>query len=91
MPFIAPTDPRPVRAKVYVAGINIAQYGTEVVMRPVTRGDDNKQWSAATPSGEIKLQIANKVAADNFAPGQEWYLDMIPVPAESVGQEGMGD
>jgi hypothetical protein len=35
------------------------------------------------------MTVANEAAADQFAPGQEWYLDMIPVAAEKVGAEGM--
>lgn len=29
----------------------------DVVLRPATRGEANKQWASATPSGEIKLVI----------------------------------
>jgi hypothetical protein len=55
-----------VKAKFYVAQVN--QYasmsgwanpapGGEIVLRPVTRGEDNAEWASATPSGEIKMTI----------------------------------
>lgn len=91
MPFAAPDNPKPVRAKFYVSGIEISTYATTIKMQPVTRGEDNKQWSAATPSGELRMQVKNEAASDQFAPGQEWYLDFTPVPVERVGQEGMGE
>lgn len=55
-----------VKAKFYIAQVN--QYATssgwaepaprgEVIMRPVTRGEDNKEWASATPSGEFKMTV----------------------------------
>lgn len=91
MPFSEPTDPiRPVRAKMYVSGLDFTTWGTTVKLQAVTRGEDNKQWAAATPSGTLTLQIKNQGAADQFAPGQEWFIDMVPIPAEQKDQEGMG-
>lgn len=89
MPFTAPDQPRPVRAKMYVTELAYTQWGTTVKLRAVSRGDDNKEWAAATPNGELSLTIKNQGAADQFAPDQEWFVDLIPVPAEHVGAEGM--
>lgn len=89
MPFVAPENPRPTRAKMYVSGITLTSWGTTVKLSVVTRGEDNKAWSAATPVGELSLQIKNEQAADQFAPGQEWFVDLTPVPADRVGTEGM--
>lgn len=89
MPFIQPEDPRPVRAKFYVHAVEITTYGTIVKMRPVTRGEDNKEWSAATPSGELSMTISNEVAAESFGPGQEWALTFTPIQPDQVGKEGM--
>lgn len=91
MPFTVPTNPSPVRAKVYVSELGYTQWGTKVVLQPVTRGEDNKAWAAATPSGRIELTIKNESAADQFAPGQEWFVDLIPVPVDQAGREGMGE
>lgn len=89
MPFTPPENPRPVRAKFYVTGIELQSWGTSVKMAPVTRGEDNKEWSAATPSGQLTMMVANDAAAEQFAPGQEWFVDFTPVPVEKVGTEGM--
>lgn len=29
----------------------------EVVMRPCVRGEENKEWASATPSGEFKMVV----------------------------------
>lgn len=88
MPFTEPDNPTPVKAKFYVSEIAFRQWGTEVKMQPVSRGDDNKEWSAATPSGSLAMTIKNELAVAQFAPGQEWYLTFDPVPKDQVGQEG---
>ncbi|HMM95305.1 hypothetical protein [Phycicoccus sp.] len=58
-----------VRAKFYVAQSTRYAHGTsrpgyadpapfgEVILRPVTRGEDNKEWASSTPSGEIKMTV----------------------------------
>ena len=55
------------------------------------RGEDNKKWAAATPSGEMKLSIKNELALDFFRDmlGKEFYIDIVPVPEALQGQEGM--
>lgn len=42
----------------------------QVVMWPVTRGEENKQWASATPSGKIELTIGNPEAA-------AWFESML--------------
>lgn len=75
-----------VRAKFYVSGVKLTTWGTTVELNPVTRGEDNKTWSAATPTGSITMGIKNEVAAERFAPGQEWFVTFSPAP---MGKEGM--
>lgn len=78
-----------VRAKFYVYAVELTTWGSaNVKLRVVSRGEDNKQWSAATPTGEITMGIKNALAAERFAPGQEWYVDFTPAPKD---QEGMGE
>ena len=77
-----------VRAKFYVSEVALTSWGCRVTLNVVTRGEDNKAWSAATPSGQITMQIKNDIAAEQFAPGQEWFVDFRPAP---TGVEGMGD
>lgn len=43
---------------------------------------ENKVWSKATPSGNLKLYITNPEAFDRLRVGTEFYLDLIPVPKE---------
>ena len=89
MPFVVPENPGPVRAKFYVSELHWREWGVEIEMRAVTRGEDNKMWAQATPNGTVKMSVKNQVASDQFAPGQEWYLDFTPVPVDQVGEEGM--
>jgi hypothetical protein len=39
---------------------------------------ENKEFFAATPSGEVKL---GSVKADLFVPGKEYYIDFTEAPA----------
>jgi hypothetical protein len=43
--------------------------------------DPNKAWSASTPSGEIRLLVANLEAFPfiEAMPGKEFYVDISPV------------
>ena len=91
MPLIRPENPRPVRAKMYVSEVAYMQYGVRVTMRVVSRGEDNKKWAAASPSGTFEITINNEGASDQFAPDQEWFIDMTLVPTDQHGKEGMGD
>jgi hypothetical protein len=90
MPFTPPEKPGPVRAKMYVRAVELQQGTVAVKLAAVTRGEDNKEWAAYTPWGTLELGIKNDLASDNFAPGQEWFVTLTPVPPEQVGQEGMG-
>jgi hypothetical protein len=52
----------------------------EVVLNPVYgNGEENKQWSKWTPSGELKMTITNPSAYDQFKVNGEYYLDITPV------------
>ncbi len=66
--------------------------GFEVKLAAVWEGADangeniaaeNHIFSKATPSGETRMFISNKVAADQFAPGYCYYVDytLAGVPA----------
>jgi len=75
-----------VRAKFYVAEIAQTTWGGRVKLQVVSRGEDNKSWASATPSGQIEMTIRNEVALAEFiAPGEEFYVDFSPAPK---GQEG---
>ena len=49
---------------------------TTLIMGPVTgNSEENKSFWNATPSGELKINIANKKAIEFFELGKEYYLD----------------
>lgn len=69
-----------VRAKFRVSVIE--DYGTskKIKLNVVYEGslgpnDENKRFTKATPNGEIWMTVDNPYAADQFAPGDEWYVD----------------
>lgn len=73
-----------VRAKFTCQSVMIdAWKQTHIVLTPVTReteepdSEDTKFWEA-TPSGEIKIDCANAVAAEMFEPGKKYYVDFSP-------------
>lgn len=73
-------------AKFYVAEKTQFSYSKEqhtVVLRPVSRGEENREWAAASPSGELRMQINNKAAADGFLLGEEYLITFEHVPKES--------
>lgn len=47
--------------------------------RPVM-GEANKQWSAASPSGQLELMITNAAAFEQFKAGQFLYVDFSEAP-----------
>lgn len=76
-----------VRAKFYVTETRQTTYGGGVKLQAVTRGEDNKKWASATPSGQIDMTIRNELALEFFTVGDEFYVTFEPAPK---GQEGMG-
>jgi hypothetical protein len=40
---------------------------------------ENRAWSKATPSGEVRLFVTNPDAIANFEPGKSYYVDFTPV------------
>ncbi len=78
-----------IRAKMFVEYKKEMSWGTEVALRCVTRGEDNKEWTAATPAGTFVSTIKNELAAEQFVVGREYFVDFTPVPEALEGQEGM--
>jgi hypothetical protein len=64
-----------VRAKFYVIEVGRTIGGGKVVLQAVSRGQDNKEWAAATPNGRVEMSIKNDLALDFFDVGDEYYLD----------------
>ena len=46
-----------------------------------TLNDPNKSWSKWTPSGTLELTITNPEAFNQFAVGQDYFVDFTPVPS----------
>lgn len=79
-----------VRAKMFVQEISRTTYGGRVKLSVVTRGEDNKAWASATPSGTLELTVRNEIALEVFTdPGREFYVDFTPVPVAAQGEPGM--
>lgn len=77
-----------VRAKFFVQKLCQTTYGGSVELNVVSRGEDNKQWASATPSGAITMTIRNELALEFFKVGDEFFVDFTPA---EKGVEGMGD
>jgi hypothetical protein len=51
----------------------------EIRLVPVWEQDGpNRQWSKATPSGELKMLITNPAAVDQFELGKDYFVDFTP-------------
>lgn len=73
-----------VRAKLYLEAITERAWATEVTLRVVTKQSADGEvpdWSAATPTGELKLNIKNRAAVEQFIGkvGDEFFVDITPV------------
>lgn len=75
-----------VRAKFFVQEVAKTTWGGRIKLQVVTRGEDNKEWASATPSGQIDMTIRNDHALAQFEPGDEFFVDFTPAPK---GQPGM--
>lgn len=73
----------PVRAKFKVhSKEELAGGMTTITLFPVTGdSEENHTFWQYTPSGEIKLNCLNQLAADQFVVGQEYYIDFTAASA----------
>lgn len=72
-----------VRAKFRVTSVEDFGQSKLVKMNAVYETDEQKgadpenvRFAKATPNGEFKMTVDNPGAYEQFAPGQQWYLDM---------------
>lgn len=54
----------------------------QITLQAVSRGEENKEWSKFTPSGQITMAILNEVAADQFVLGEEYLVTFQHSPKE---------
>ncbi len=78
--------PDAVEARFYVSGYERRAYdpdATEVTLVAVSRGEHNKSWARATPSGQVKMTIKNESAASWFISklGAEIAVTFCPAPS----------
>jgi hypothetical protein len=76
-----------VTARFHVAEVTRFAYNADnrvVKLRPSTKGEQNKAWAAATPSGEITMTIGNPAASAWFEDrlGQDVAITFDDVPQE---------
>lgn len=70
-------------AKFFVSEIGQTTYGGRVRLNVVCRGEENKHWASATPSGQIEMTIRNDLALGEFlAPGEEFLVTFEHAPKE---------
>lgn len=69
-----------VRAKFKVQSVTEVEGGFKSVkLFPVTSGSpENAEFFKWTPSGSIDMGTINEAAAEQFKPGQEFYVDFTP-------------
>lgn len=76
-----------VQARFYVAGYERFSYdagSTLVKLQAVSRGEHNRDWAAATPSGQVTMTIKSASAASWFTErlGKEVSVVFTEVPDE---------
>lgn len=71
-----------IRAKFKCVEIRKYEGVEQPVLRPVYGdGEENKAFSAATPSGELNMWITNQAAFGKFVIGKSYYIDVTEAPA----------
>lgn len=72
-----------VRCKFYCHSVTQSVNGGQVTLFPVSRGDENREWASATPSGKVELTILNDLAVAEFVAGEEYWIDFTKAPEAS--------
>ncbi len=71
-----------VRAKFKCHTVSGDSDGSTIALYPVTGGSaENDSFFRYTPGGQIRLSTINPKAAEQFAPGSEYFVDFTPVLA----------
>ena len=65
-------------------GINPSRRRVKVKLSAVQpdKSYENTAFAKSTPGGEISFEICNEDLVDTFEPGQDYYVDLSPVPPE---------
>lgn len=82
-----------VRAKFKVQSVTEAEGGLKsATLTPVTSGSkENEEFYKWTPGGQINLSTMNPVAAEQFVPGRQFYVDFTwaDAPPETVPRDDL--
>jgi hypothetical protein len=75
---------KPMRAKMQVQSVTkvLGGWSDIIEMSAVyggTTNDEDNSFAKTTPSGTVKLNIANKELMGVYAPGDTFYVDFTPV------------
>lgn len=49
----------------------------------ISGSPENKSFFRWTPNGNLKLGVVNPAIGESFEVGSEYYIDIIPVPANN--------
>jgi hypothetical protein len=77
--------PGAVEARFYISGYTRYAYdpsATQVTLQVVSRGEHNKAWAAATPTGKIEMTIKNESAASWFINRLGTEVSVVFTPAQ---------
>jgi hypothetical protein len=73
-------------ARLKVQSVKVYEWGSEIEMfhsTPPAEDDPHyaeiKAFHAATPAAKFTASIKNALAAEQFQPGQEFYVNFVPV------------
>lgn len=70
-----------IKVKFECGSVRKTVYGENVECTPVLSGsEENKSFSAATPSGKLELMITNPEAYGSFVPGRSYYVTIDEAP-----------
>jgi hypothetical protein len=69
------------RAKFKVDSVRHFEHTQQAVLSAVTNGSqEDNDFAAATPSGNLSLDITAPEAQDFFLPGKSYYMDFTLAP-----------
>lgn len=70
-------------ARMRVSEVSLMGWATRVKLQPIVPADDNdphadeiKAFYEATPAGSFEATIRNELAAEQFQPGDEFYISL---------------
>lgn len=67
-----------IRAKFTCSSVAKDSSGNETSVFHAAHGEENKQWSKWTPSGNLSIGISVEGAQGQFTPGKSYILELTP-------------